>query len=103
MAIKANLSACYIPSKEIAVQEIGGELLIVLLSTGIGDVDGGLFTVNEQGRAVWSLLEAKKTLKETAEELVREFEASPREIERDVIGFVEELLKRKMLVESPRL
>jgi len=36
------------------------------------------------------------------EELSAEFETPAGEIEKDVIGFVEELLKRRMLVEASR-
>jgi hypothetical protein len=37
-----------------------------------------------------------------AKELTIEYEASPGQIEKDVIGLAEELLKRKMLVEASK-
>ncbi len=98
---KAELASCYIPSEDIVAREIEGELIIVPLVAGIGDLEDELYTVNEHGRVIWRLLNGKKTLKDVAEELSRTYNAPLTEIERDVIGFVEELLRRKMLVESP--
>jgi hypothetical protein len=103
MKKKANMNACYIPSEDIVAREIEGELIIVPLVAGIGDMDDELYTLNEHGRAIWRLLNNQKTLKSIAVELAHEYQASPKEVERDVIGFVEELLKRKMVVECPRI
>lgn len=98
---KAELASCYIPSDDIVAREIEGELIIVPLAAGLGDLDDELYTVNEHGRAIWRLLNGKKTLKDIAQDLSRIYNAPLTEIEQDVIGFVEELLRRKMLVESP--
>jgi hypothetical protein len=101
MAKKAHLHFCYIPSDDVVAREIEGELILVPLVSGIGDLDDELFTVNEHGRAIWSLLSREKTLQEIAGELGQEYRAAPGEIEQDVVGFVEELLRRKLLVECP--
>ena len=89
------------PSEEIVAREIEGELFIVPLASGIGDVDDELFNLNETGNAIWQLLDGKRTLQDVARELAAEFEFAAGEIERDVIGLVEELLKRRILVEIP--
>ena len=65
----------------------------------MGDIEDELFTLNETGRSIWEKLDGKRSLKDVAEELSVEFEASPGEIEMDVTGLAEELLRRKMLVE----
>lgn len=89
------------PSEEIVAREIEGELIIVPLASGIGDVDDELFNLNETGKAIWQLLDGKRTLQDVARELAAEFEFPAGEIEPDVIGLVEELLKRRILVEIP--
>ncbi len=103
MGVRAKLKACYVPSENVVAREIEGELIIVPLVSGIGDMDDELFTLNEQGKAVWRLLGHNRTLQDIAEELSREYEAAAGEIQRDVLGFAGELLRRKMLVECPRL
>jgi len=57
------------------------------------------FTLNETGRAIWERLDGKKSLKDVVADLSQEFDAKKGEIEMDVIGLVEELVKRKMVVE----
>jgi len=98
MNIKADLGASYLPSEDIVVREIEGELIIVPLTSGIGDMEDELFTLNETGRVIWEKLDGRKTLEDIVGELSSEYDASPGEIEKDVVGLVQELLKRKMLV-----
>jgi hypothetical protein len=97
MSVKADLGASYHPSEDIVVREIEGELIIVPLISGIGDMEDELFTLNETGRAIWEKLDGRKPLKDIVGELCSEYDASPDEIEKDVIGLVEELLKRKIV------
>lgn len=99
MTATINHDASYAPSEEIVAREIEGELIIVPLVSGIGDMEDELFTLNETGRAIWDRLDGQRRLKDVVDELVQEFDADEGEIEEDVIGLLEELLKRKMVVE----
>jgi hypothetical protein len=58
-----------------------------------------LYTMNETGKAIWDRLDGKKKLKDVLGELSTEFEAPEEEIEQDLIGLVNELVRRKILVE----
>jgi hypothetical protein len=97
---KVHLNKIYVPSEDVVVREIEGELIIVPLVSGIGDIEDELFTLNETGRTIWDKLDGKRSLKKVIKELSEEFEAPAGEIEKDVAGLVEELLKRRMLVEA---
>jgi hypothetical protein len=99
MAIEAKLDGTYIPSDDVVFREVEGELIIIPLTSETVDREGSVFTFNETGRAIWDRLDGQCTLGEIVEELSSEFESPAREIERDVIGLVTELLKRKMVVE----
>ena len=99
METKADRNRTYVPSDDVVVREIEGELVIVPLVSGIGNAEDELFTLNETGRAIWERLDGKKSLKDLASELSAEYEAPEGEIERDLRGLVQELLKRRMLVE----
>ena len=87
------------PSNDIVARVIEGEIVIVPLISGIGDLEDELYTLNETGRAIWERFDGKRTLREIAAELASEFEAPLEEIERDVAGLADELIKRRMLVE----
>ncbi len=98
MADVVSMEKIYIPSEDIVAREIEGEVIIVPLVSGIGDMEDDLYTLNETGHAVWKLLDGTKTLREVAADLSEEFEGD--EIVQDVLGFVGEMVKRRILVEA---
>jgi hypothetical protein len=99
METKLDLDVAYVHSEDIVAREIEGELIIVPLVSGIGDMEDELYTLNETGREIWDRLDGKVSLKDLVEDFSREFEAPAGQIEKDVIGLVAELLKRRMVVE----
>ena len=102
METEVSLDATYVPSEDIVAREIEGELIIVPLVSGIGNMEDELFTLNETGRAIWDRLDGQKRLKEVVKELSEEFDDPEGEIEKDVKGLTEELLKRRIIVEAPK-
>lgn len=100
MEVKVSLNNVYVPSgDDVVAREIQGEFIIVPITSGIGDLEDEIFTLNETGRAIWNKLDGKRSLKEIVKELTSEYNSSSQEIEKDVLGITQELLKRKMLVE----
>lgn len=87
-------------SNDVVAREIDGMLIIVPLAAGVGDMEDDLFSMNETGTAIWNMLNGGKTMKELIASLKKEYVSGPDEITRDVIGIVEELLKRRMIVEA---
>ena len=90
--------AVYGPSPDIVAREIEGELIIVPLVAGVGDMEDELYTLNETGRAIWERLDGSRTVGEIAADLARDYEAPPEVMEADVSGLLGELSKRKMVV-----
>lgn len=95
---KIHLDSIYGPSDEIVAREIEGEIIIVPLTSGIGDMEDELYTLNETGRAIWRKLDGTRSLRDAAAELAAEFGAPKETVEQDVAGLVEELASRRMLV-----
>lgn len=95
-----RLDAVYVPSDDVVAREIEGEVIIVPLVAGIGDMEDELYTLNETGRAIWDELDGKMSLREVVAALTEAFDAPADEIERDVFGFVGELVRRRMLIEA---
>jgi coenzyme PQQ biosynthesis protein PqqD len=94
-----EIEKVYAPSDKIVAREIEGELIIIPLAAGIGDMEDELFTLNDTGKAIWKRLDGKNSLKMITDELASEFEAPREEIEKDVLGLTQELVKRQMLSE----
>ncbi len=93
-----TLDGIYGPSDDIVAREIEGEVVIIPLVSGIGDMEDELFTLNETGRAVWRKLDGAKTLRQVARELAEEYEAPAGVIEGEVAGLVADLAARRMVV-----
>jgi hypothetical protein len=100
MSGKIELDRVYGPSDDVVVREIEGEIVIVPLASGIGDIEDELFTLNETGRAIWAKIDGARPLAAVVRDLVAEFDAPERLVEDDVEGFLQELLDRKMIVEK---
>jgi len=89
----------YKPSDDVVAREIEGEIIIVPLVAGIGDMEDELFTLNDTGKAIWDKLDGQRSLADVVAALAPEFdEAEDGAIERDVLGLVAELVERRMLV-----
>ncbi len=86
------------PSEDVVAREIEGELIIVPLTSGIGDMEDELYTLNNTGKAIWGKLDGVRTLAQVAAELADEYNAPAGDIERDVSGLVSELTRRKMVI-----
>jgi len=80
------------PSEDVVAREIDGELIIVPIASGIGDMEDELYTMN------WRRLDGVKSLREIAAGLAAEYVAPAADVERDVLGLVTELVRRKMVV-----
>jgi hypothetical protein len=98
-----NIDKIYIPSEDVVARLIEGELIIVPLVAGIGDMDDELFTLNETGKAIWENLDGKNNLRDVVGALSREYDAEADLIQNDVLGLVKELVTRRMLVEQSAL
>jgi Coenzyme PQQ synthesis protein D (PqqD) len=85
-------------SQDVVAREIEGELIIVPLAAGVGDLEDELYTLNATARAVWSRLDGTMTLGEIAADLAAEYDSSREEVEADVVGLAQELVRRRIVV-----
>jgi hypothetical protein len=86
-------------SEDVVAREIEGELIIVPLVAGIGDLEDELFTLNETGKAIWKQIDGKNSLETIITNLMVIYTTDRDEIEQDVLGLVAELAKRRMVIE----
>lgn len=85
-------------SEDVVAREVEGEFLIIPIASGVGDMEDELYSLNECGKAIWDKLDGEKSLDKIKNELVDEYDVTAEEIETDILGFVDELFKRKILV-----
>jgi len=101
MEVSISLDSVCVPSEDVVARQIEGELIIIPLVAGIGDLEDELYTLNETGQAIWTRLDGRRTLRAVAHELAQEYEATNGEIAADVVGMVAELARRKMVEVVP--
>ena len=63
MEVQVDLNGFYVPSEDVVAREVQGEFIIIPITSGIGDLEDEIFTLNETGKAVWDKLDGKKSLK----------------------------------------
>ena len=100
MTEKISIDGAYSPSEDVVAREIAGELIIVPLAAGVGNMEDELYTLNETGKDIWARLDGKKTVHDIVDELAAEYDADNATLETDVSGLLEELMSRKMIVEK---
>lgn len=68
------------------------------------DVDSGrTFSFDEVGTRAWSVLMAAPTAQEAVEQLQREYDAEPGELERDVLALIDRLASDQLVrLQDPR-
>jgi Coenzyme PQQ synthesis protein D (PqqD) len=93
-----NWKEFYKTSDQVVTRKIEGELIIVPLNRGIGDLDAEMFSLNTTGAVIWDKLDGTRDLETVITEIAQEFSVSVAYIKKDVIKIVEQLLKAGFLI-----
>lgn len=88
----------YKKSDSIISREIEGELMIIPISSGIGDMEDEIYSMNESGKAIWDLIDGTNSVSKIIQTLHIEFESPIEELSSDVESLLAELVRRKMIV-----
>jgi hypothetical protein len=89
-----------LPSENIVAREIDGDIIIVPLTSGIGDMEDELYSLNETGKAIWNLLDGENTLEQISRILRKEYNTNEEVILNDIIGIVSELVSRNIVLQK---
>ena len=90
----------YSVSKEVIARKIEGELVIVPMISGVGNLDSEMYALNETGVAIWEKLDGKTILDDVIHELAKEFNTSYDQIKNDVLDILKELITRELVFEK---
>ncbi len=99
--VQVTLETICAPSDDVVAREIEGQVIIVPLTAGIANIEEELYTLNESGQTIWQQLDGRRTLQEVASALAGDYDAPIVDIERDVLGFADELTRRGLLRVQP--
>jgi hypothetical protein len=80
-------SAAFKRREDLVFRDVTGELLIVPVRHGVGELQS-VYVLNGLGSDIWKLLDGKRSAREIAEELSRQYEVGNAEVQRDVEEFL---------------
>jgi hypothetical protein len=89
--------AQFIRNQEVVSRKIEGELIIVPIRSGVGDLNS-LYTLNPVGSVLWDFMVEKHTVAEMVNRVCNEFEVTEAQAEQDIETFLESLLEEKLVL-----
>lgn len=96
------LGVVYRISEDLVAREIHGEFIIIPITAEAGAAGDEILSLNDTGREIWSKIDGNRTVDEIVQLLSANHRASSAEIKKDVLGFLKELKKRKIVIETKR-
>lgn len=99
MEKEIDLSLVTRHAPDIVARDIAGELIIIPLSAGTGELEEVLYTLSGSGKEIWDSINGERSLREVALEVSQSYEHTALElIEADVLGLTLELLERRLVI-----
>lgn len=86
------LEKCFLKDINIVSRKIADEIILVPIRQNVGDLNS-IYTLNEVGVRIWELIDGQRKIKKIKEILVKEFEVSAQEAEKDLIEYLQQLEK----------
>lgn len=80
----------YQKDPSIVYREIAGESILVPIRPHADDLDS-IYTLNETGAYIWSLIDGTRSLAEILDAVVREFEVDYQIAEQDLVDIIRDL------------
>jgi Coenzyme PQQ synthesis protein D (PqqD) len=88
--------AHFVRNQDVVSREIDGELIIVPVRSGVGDLNS-LYTLNPVGSVLWDFMNERHTISEMVDRVCEEFEVTATQAQRDIEVFLESLLEEKLV------
>jgi hypothetical protein len=91
--------ARFVRNQEVVSRKIDGELIIVPIRSGVGDLNS-LYTLNPVGSVLWDFMTQDHTVAEMVERVCDEFEVSTSQAKQDIEEFLGSLIEEKLVLSS---
>jgi hypothetical protein len=86
----------FVRNREVVSREIQGELVIVPIRSGVGDLNS-LYTLNQVGSVLWDFMNEGHTIEEMVSRVCDEFEVSAIEALGDIENFLGAMLEERLV------
>lgn len=95
--MKIDKNTIFKISGNLVSKEIEGELVIVPLDSGIGDLNADLYSLNDTGRLVWKSIDGSSSVNSIITTISSRYTADILEIEKDIIDLLKILESKGFL------
>lgn len=86
----------YMRNQDVVSRKIEGELIIVPIRSGVGDLNS-LYTLNLVGSVLWDYLTEGHTIAEMVRRVCDEFEVTTVQAQKDIEAFLDSLIAEKLI------
>lgn len=91
-----SLDARFIRNQDVVSRKIEGELIIVPIRSGVGDLNS-LYTLNPVGSVLWDFMTEGHTVEEMVQRICDEFEVTTTQAEQDIEAFLNSLVEENLV------
>lgn len=91
-----STTARYERNREVVSRKIEGELIIVPIRSGVGDLNS-LYTLNPVGCVLWDFMNESHTVPEMVERVCHEFEVTADQARQDIEAFLDSLMAERLV------
>ncbi len=91
-----RLDRTYVRETEVATRTIAGEVVIVPVRKGVGELDA-IFTLDGVGERIWELLAYPVTGDRIVEVVCGEYEVTPEQARADIAELLDDLLGASLI------
>ncbi len=88
--------ARFIRTQDVVSRKIEGELIIVPIRSGVGDLNS-LYTLNPVGSVLWDFMTEDHTVAEMVQRVCDEFEVTAAQAQQDIESFLNSLVEEKLV------
>jgi hypothetical protein len=93
------LDKVYKKSDSIVFRKIADEFILVPIRQNVGDLES-ICTLNEVAARIWELIDGKMKAREIKDKIVEEFEVTPKQAEKDLIEYLQQLEEIEAIIEG---
>jgi hypothetical protein len=95
-ALAVSPQACFARNCEVVSRQIEGELILVPIRRGVGDLTS-LYTLNAVGAVLWDYLIESRTVTEMVARVCDEFDVATDQAHSDIQEFIQSLVEEKLV------
>ena len=98
--MSSALKIIYRKSDDVVAREIEGELIIIPMVAGIGNMENELYALDEIGQEIWNRIDGQRSVDQIINELESLYDAARETIQKDVLGLISEIVSRKIIISN---